>query len=76
MRSLVQRALTSPAAGLLMVILLLGTILTLFAGTHVDRRTGVEVNNFLNSNTLVQTATDASFLTARERSRRETPGVR
>ena len=61
MKSFVQRALTSPAAGLLMVILLLGTILTLFAGTHVDRRTGVEVNNFLNSNTLVQTATDASF---------------
>src|SRR5712691_9165429 len=53
--------LTSPPAGLLLVILLLGTILTLFAGTHLDRRTGVEVNNFLNSNTLIQTATDASF---------------
>jgi ribose/xylose/arabinose/galactoside ABC-type transport system permease subunit len=53
--------LTSPPAGLTLVILLLGTILTLFAGTHVDRRTGVEVNNFLNSNTLIQTATDASF---------------
>src|SRR5262245_6426578 len=52
---------TSPLAGLTMVILLLGTILTLFAGTHLDRRTGVEVNNFLNSNTLIQTATDASF---------------
>src|SRR5262249_5461209 len=53
--------LTSPPAGLTLVILLLGTILTLFAGTHLDRRTGVEVNNFLNSNTLIQTATDASF---------------
>jgi ribose transport system permease protein len=53
--------LTSPPAGLLLVILLLGTILTLFAGTHLDRRTGFEVNNFLNSNTLIQTATDASF---------------
>jgi len=53
--------LTSPPAGLMLVILLLGTILTLFAGTHLDRRTGVEVNNFLNSNTLIQTATDASF---------------
>src|SRR5713101_7991055 len=53
--------LTSPPARLLLVILLLGTILTLFAGTHLDRRTGVEVNNFLNSNTLIQTATDASF---------------
>jgi ribose transport system permease protein len=60
-RPFVHRALSSPSAGLLMVILLLGTILTLFAGAHVDRRTGLEVNNFLNSNTLVQTATDASF---------------
>ncbi len=61
MRPLLHRILTSPPAGLLLVILLLGTILTLFAGTHLDRRTGVEVNNFLNSNTLIQTATDASF---------------
>jgi ribose/xylose/arabinose/galactoside ABC-type transport system permease subunit len=53
--------LTSPPVGLTLVIVLLGTILTLFAGTHLDRRTGVEVNNFLNSNTLIQTATDASF---------------
>jgi len=60
-RPLLHRILTSPPAGLLLVILLLGTILTLFAGTHLDRRTGVEVNNFLNSNTLIQTATDASF---------------
>ena len=61
MKAFLGRALASPPAGLTMVILLLGTILTLFAGTHVDRRTGLEVNNFLNSNTLVQTATDASF---------------
>jgi ribose transport system permease protein len=52
---------SSPQAGLLLVILLLAGILTLFAGTHVDRRSGAEVNNFLNSNTLIQTATDASF---------------
>ena len=43
------------------VILLLGAVLTLFAGTHVDARTGATVNNFLNSYTLIQTATDASF---------------
>jgi ribose/xylose/arabinose/galactoside ABC-type transport system permease subunit len=43
------------------VILLLGSILTFFAGTHPDRFTGREVNNFLNSYTLIQTATDASF---------------
>jgi ribose transport system permease protein len=60
-RPFLQRAVASPPAGLTMVILLLGTILTFFAGTHVDRRTGLEINNFLNSNTLVQTATDASF---------------
>jgi ribose transport system permease protein len=59
--ALLRRALTSPVAGLAMVILLLGAILTLFAGTHLDRQTGGAVNNFLNSNTLVQTATDASF---------------
>ena len=44
-----------------MVIVLLATILTLFAGSHLDRQSGTAVNNFLNSNTLVQTATDASF---------------
>jgi ribose/xylose/arabinose/galactoside ABC-type transport system permease subunit len=44
-----------------LVIVLLGTILTLFAGSHVDQRTGLSVNNFLNSYTLIQTATDASF---------------
>src|SRR5690349_16135805 len=51
----------SAQAGLLLVILALGTLLTLFAGTHPDRVTGAEINNFLNSYTLVQTATDASF---------------
>jgi ribose/xylose/arabinose/galactoside ABC-type transport system permease subunit len=61
MSPFVRRALASPPAGLSMVILLLGAILTVFAGAHLDRRTGLEVNNFLNSNTLVQTATDASF---------------
>ena len=43
------------------VILLLGAALTLLAGTHADRITGEPVNNFLNSHTLIQTATDASF---------------
>jgi len=47
--------------GLVFVILLLGGILTMLAGTHVDQRTGQVVNNFLNSYTLIQTATDASF---------------
>jgi ribose transport system permease protein len=58
---MVRRALTSPQAGLVLVILVLGGVLTAFAGTHVDPRTGVVVNNFLNAHTLIQTATDASF---------------
>ena len=45
----------------MLVVLLLGTLLTVFAGSHPDRATGVPVNNFLNSYTLIQTATDASF---------------
>jgi ribose transport system permease protein len=43
------------------VILLLGGLLSIFGGTHPDRVTGEPVNNFLNSYTLIQTATDASF---------------
>jgi ribose/xylose/arabinose/galactoside ABC-type transport system permease subunit len=60
-RGFFHRVMASQSAGLVMVILLLGAILTLTAGTHEDRRTGEVVNNFLNSNTLVQIATDASF---------------
>ena len=56
-----RKALASPQAGLVLVIVLLSVILTLFAGTHVDQRTGLPVNNFLNTYTLIQTATDASF---------------
>ncbi len=58
---MLRRTLASPQAGLVAVILLLGAVLTMFAGTHVDARTGATVNNFLNSHTLIQTATDASF---------------
>ena len=53
--------MSSPQAGLVIVIFLLGGILTFFAGSHVDQRTGLPVNSFLNSYTLIQTATDASF---------------
>jgi ribose transport system permease protein len=58
---LLRRLLTSPQAGLVAIILVLGAALTALAGTHVDQRTGLVVNNFLNSYTLIQTATDASF---------------
>ena len=61
MSSLLRKLLASPQVGLILVILLLSTLLTLFAGSHEDRLTGRQVNNFLNSYTLVQTATDASF---------------
>jgi ribose transport system permease protein len=43
------------------VIALLVAALGVFGGSHVDLQTGHEVNNFLNSHTLIQTATDASF---------------
>src|SRR5205085_11434856 len=58
---MIRRILASQQAGLILVIVLLGALLTLFAGTHVDRLSGRPVNNFLNSYTLIQTATDASF---------------
>ena len=58
---MLRRTLASPQAGLVAVILLLGGVLALFAGSHVDARSGLTVNNFLNSYTLIQTATDASF---------------
>jgi ribose transport system permease protein len=56
-----RKILASEQAGLVLVIAVLGILLTVFAGSHVDRLTGGEVNNFLNSYTLIQTATDASF---------------
>lgn len=46
--------------GLVVVLLLLGTALTLGAGSHVDPQTNQTVNNFLNRYTLIQMATDAS----------------
>jgi ribose transport system permease protein len=58
---MVGRILSSAQAGLLLVIVCLGAILALLAGSHPDRVTGEPVNNFLNSYTLIQTATDASF---------------
>ncbi|UCH34530.1 MAG: ABC transporter permease [Armatimonadota bacterium] len=61
MKRLLNRFLRAQQSGLILVILLLGFLLTLFAGSHVDRLTGREVNNFLNSYALMQTATDACF---------------
>src|SRR5215218_1509495 len=58
---MLRRILASQQAGLVLVIVLLGIVLSAFAGTHPDRATGQTVNDFLNSYTLIQTATDASF---------------
>jgi ribose transport system permease protein len=58
---MIRKILSSAQAGLLLVILCLVALLTAFAGSHPDRLTGEQVNNFLNSYTLIQTATDASF---------------
>jgi ribose/xylose/arabinose/galactoside ABC-type transport system permease subunit len=46
--------------GLVVVLLLLGTALTLGAGSHTDPQSNQVVNNFLNRYTLIQMATDAS----------------
>ena len=59
--SVLRRLFRSQQAGLLLVIVGLGVALSLLAGTHADPVTGATVNNFLNSYTLIQTATDASF---------------
>ena len=56
-----RKLLASQQAGLVAIIVLLGAVLTAFAGSHVDRLTGQPVNNFLNSHTLIQVGTDASF---------------
>lgn len=59
--AIVRRLLASQETGLVIVVALLTITLIALAGSHVDRRTGMEVNNFWNPNTLVQTLTDASF---------------
>jgi ribose transport system permease protein len=59
--TLARRFLESQETGLIIVVMLLVIALTALAGSHADRLTGETVNNFLNSNTLIQVATDASF---------------
>jgi ribose transport system permease protein len=59
-RSWTRAVLRSPQLGLLGVLVLLGVVLTLTAGSHVDALTGRTVNNFLNEYTFLQMATDAS----------------
>ncbi len=58
--SFARSAVKSQQFGLLVVLVLLGTALTLAAGSHRDPLSGQVVNDFLNAHTLVQMATDAS----------------
>jgi ribose transport system permease protein len=57
-----RRLLRSQQVGLVLIIAVLLAALTVLAGSHVDQATGSSVNNFFNSHTLIQTATDASFI--------------
>jgi len=61
MRALARRLIGSQEIGLVIVLAVVTLALTLLAGSHPDRTSGVTVNNFWNSYTLIQTATDASF---------------
>jgi len=58
--SILRRVLRSQQFGLVSIIVLLLIVLSLLAGSHEDA-TGATINNFWNSHTLLQTATDASF---------------
>jgi ribose/xylose/arabinose/galactoside ABC-type transport system permease subunit len=59
-RALLHRVVAAQEIGLVLVVALVMIGLTMLAGSHTDLA-GQTVNNFLNANTLVQTATDASF---------------
>jgi len=61
MRHVVRRLFASQEIGLVLVLVIVTIMLTVLAGSHPDRQTGQVVNNFWNSYTLIQTATDASF---------------
>src|SRR2546425_7201701 len=61
MRRIVRRLVASQEAGIVIVLILVTIALTVMTGSHLDRRSGQVVNDFLNSYTLVQIATDASF---------------
>jgi ribose/xylose/arabinose/galactoside ABC-type transport system permease subunit len=60
--TVLRRLMRSQQAGLVLIIVALMVALSLLAGSHVDGTTGRTVNNFFNSYTLIQTATDASFI--------------
>ena len=59
-QSLANKILRSQELGLIVVLIAIGTALTIAAGSHADPLTGKTINNFLNAYTLIQMATDAS----------------
>jgi ribose/xylose/arabinose/galactoside ABC-type transport system permease subunit len=61
MRALSRQLARSQETGLVAVLAAVTILLTLLAGSHLDHASGTSINNFWNSHTLVQTATDASF---------------
>src|SRR6476619_4026723 len=61
MHGTLRKLVASQETGLVVVLVIVTATLTLLAGSHPDRLSGAIVNNFWNPNTLVQTATDASF---------------
>ena len=61
MTAALRRLAASQESGLVVVLVLVTLTLTALAGSHPDRLTGEITNNFWNSYTLIQTATDASF---------------
>jgi ribose transport system permease protein len=61
MRRVLRHLLGLQEAGLVLVLVALAIALTVLAGSHVDPLSGHTVNNFWNSYTLIQTATDATF---------------
>jgi ribose/xylose/arabinose/galactoside ABC-type transport system permease subunit len=61
MTGFLRRLAASQETGLVIVLALVTITLAALAGSHADRNTGEMVNNFWNSYTLIQTATDASF---------------
>ena len=61
MRGTIRKLVASQETGLVVVLVIVTATLAALAGSHPDRVTGEITNNFWNSYTLIQTATDASF---------------
>ncbi|MBS1706162.1 MAG: ABC transporter permease [Armatimonadetes bacterium] len=60
MRRAMGAIFRSQQLGLVLVVLVIGVILTIFAGNH--ERNGVSVNNFLNADTLITVLKDTSVI--------------